>query len=118
MPAATDTAILIAAYNAEATLDRAIRSALDQPEVVEVCVIDDASRDGTLALARAWAARDSRVIALSSSVNAGPAAARNAGLAATTAPWVGILDADDYFLPGRIAAMLDHADDADFIADV
>jgi succinoglycan biosynthesis protein ExoU len=44
---AAQAAIVIAAYNAEATIARAIRSALAQPEVGEVCVVDDASTDAT-----------------------------------------------------------------------
>lgn len=118
MPASTDTAILIAAYNAAATLDRAIASALAQPEAIEVCVIDDASNDATLSIAQEWARRDPRVIVVAQQVNGGPAAARNSGIAATTAPWIGILDADDYLTANRLEQMLEHADDADFIADV
>lgn len=111
-----DTAVIIAAYNAAATLERAIASALAQPETAEVCVVDDGSRDGTLALAQAWAGRDTRVIALTQA-NAGPAAARNAAIAATSSPWIAILDADDFLLPGRLAAMHAHAEAADFVAD-
>ncbi len=111
-----DTAVIIAAYNAAETLERAIASALAQPDTAEVCVVDDGSRDGTLALAQAWAGRDARVIALSQA-NAGPGAARNAAIAATSSPWIAILDADDFLLPGRLAAMHAHAGEADFVAD-
>ncbi|MEJ0059753.1 MAG: glycosyltransferase family 2 protein [Terricaulis sp.] len=117
MQAETATALLIAAYNAEATIERAILSALAQPEVAEVCVIDDASSDRTADVARACAARDPRVIVRVQAKNAGPAAARNVGLAATRSPWIGILDADDYLLEGRIEKVLAHAGEGDFIAD-
>jgi succinoglycan biosynthesis protein ExoU len=117
MQAQTATAILIAAYNGEATIARAIESALAQPEVAEVCVIDDASTDRTAEIARAWAVKDTRVIVRALSSNAGPAAARNVGLDATTSPWIGILDADDYFLEGRIAKVLAQSGGADFVAD-
>lgn len=112
-----NSTVLIAAYNAEATLERAVLSALDQPETAEVCVIDDASSDGTLALARTLAARDSRVRVIAVEKNAGPAAARNRGITATSAPWITILDADDYMLPGRLRALHAIAADHDFIAD-
>lgn len=111
-----DTAVLIAAYNAEATLERAIVSALEAPETAEVCVIDDASQDGTLRCAQAWSARDARVKVIAQPANAGPAAARNRGIDATTAPWITILDADDYFLPGRLTKLHAHAEEADFVA--
>jgi succinoglycan biosynthesis protein ExoU len=112
-----EVAILIAAYNAGATLDRAIESALAQPETAEVCVADDGSTDDTLTKARKWAENDGRVIVLAQPRNAGPAAARNAAIAATSAPWLGVLDADDYMLPGRLKALLVYKTDADFVAD-
>jgi succinoglycan biosynthesis protein ExoU len=116
-PADSRTAVIIAAYNAEATLDRAVKSALAQPDAVEVCIVDDGSKDQTAALARAWAAREPRVRAISLPANEGPSAARNAAIAATTAPWITILDADDYMLEGRLAELHRHVTGADFIAD-
>jgi succinoglycan biosynthesis protein ExoU len=110
-------AVIIAAYNAAATLERAVRSALAQAEASEICIVDDRSTDSTAALAEQLAREDSRVRVLRMPANAGPAAARNAGLAATKAPWIAILDADDYLAPGRLAALLAHADEADFVAD-
>jgi succinoglycan biosynthesis protein ExoU len=43
--------------------------------------------------------------------------ARNRGLDSSTAPWVAILDGDDYFLPNRMKALLDASEGADFVAD-
>jgi succinoglycan biosynthesis protein ExoU len=116
MSDASQTAVLIAAYNAGATLGRAVASALAHPETAEVCIVDDGSQDDTYDQALAWAARDSRVIALRQA-NAGPGAARNAAIAATKAPWLTILDADDYWLPGRLARLFEQAGAADFVSD-
>lgn len=115
--ASAQIAVLIAAYNAEATLDRAVASALAQPETAEVCIVDDASKDTTARLAGAWSARDARVRVVKNDANSGPGASRNAAIAATAAPWIAILDADDYLLPGRFAQLLSAAGDADFVAD-
>jgi glycosyltransferase involved in cell wall biosynthesis len=112
--------VLIAAWAAEQTLARAIDSALEQTVPVEVIVIDDASPDGTAALAAARAAGDPRVRLLRQSENAGPAAARNRGLAVAQAPWVTVLDADDFFCAqDRLARLLAlaEAEAADFAAD-
>jgi succinoglycan biosynthesis protein ExoU len=117
MGAEQQTAIVIAAFNAEATLDRALRSALEQPETAEVCVVDDGSSDGTAALARAWANRDPRVLFRAMPANAGPAAARNLAIAETRAPWIAVLDADDYLLEGRMSLLHRRAAEADFVAD-
>lgn len=113
----SDTAVIIAAYNAEATLDRAVASALAQPETREVCIVDDASTDATLAKARAWAERDGRVSAIAQPTNAGPSAARNVAIAATSSPWIAILDADDYLLEDRFTALHRHTHASDFVAD-
>ena len=43
--AGAQIAVVIAAYNAEATLDRAVASALAQPETAEICIVDDCSTD-------------------------------------------------------------------------
>jgi len=110
-------AVVIAAYNAGATLERAIGSALAQPQTAEVCVVDDASLDATLALAQAWSVRDGRVCTYGSTVNGGPGAARNLAIANSRAPWIAVIDADDYILPGRFATLLGAAGEADFVAD-
>jgi succinoglycan biosynthesis protein ExoU len=110
-------AVVIAAYNAGSTLERAIASVLAQPETAEVCVVDDASCDATLALAQAWSVRDGRVCAYASMVNGGPGAARNLAIANTRAPWIAVIDADDYILPGRFSTLLGAAGGADFVAD-
>jgi len=115
--AGAQIAVVIAAYNAEATLDRAVASALAQPETAEICIVDDCSTDATAQLAAAWGIRDARVRLLKSEVNSGPGAARNAAIAATAAPWIAILDADDYVLPGRFSKLLAAVGDADFVAD-
>lgn len=111
-------AVIVAAYNNEASIGAAIRSALVQNETAEVCVVDDGSRDGTLAAARDAAAGDPRVIVLSMEANRGPSAARNRAIAATKAPWLAVLDADDYMLGGRFRRLLEQSRDADFIADM
>lgn len=112
--------ILIAAWSAQATLARAIDSALDQTVPVEVIVIDDASPDDTTKVADECARRDARVRVLRQTVNRGPSAARNAGLAIARAPWVTVLDADDFFCAqDRLERLVVIAADesADFVAD-
>jgi succinoglycan biosynthesis protein ExoU len=47
----------------------------------------------------------------------GPSKARNIALDLATAPWVAILDSDDFFVPGRIRELLSRSEGADFVAD-
>jgi succinoglycan biosynthesis protein ExoU len=112
-----DVAVVIACHEASRFIGRAVRSALLQPEAAEVIVVDDASTDGSLAAAAAADDGSGRLTLLRQEANRGPAAARNRGMTAARAPWLAILDADDFLLPGRLAGMLRHAADADVVAD-
>lgn len=106
-----DVSFVIAAYNAEATLDRAIASAMAQRDVaIEVIVVDDRSSDRTLDVARAYPQDIVKVVALPA--NRGPGGARNAGLDLARGRWVAVLDSDDAVLPGRLAAMIARAEKA------
>jgi len=110
-------ALIIAAYNAESFIARAVRSALAEAEVAEVIVVDDASTDGTVKCAQEADDGSGRLRVLVQPQNAGPSAARNRAIRESTAPWIGILDADDFLLPGRTRGLLAYTDKADFIAD-
>ena len=115
-----DIAIIIAAWNSQDTLGRALDSLLSQEGIsMEVFVVDDASTDGTLACAQSFAARDPRVTVLAQAKNAGPATARNRALDAVTARYATPLDSDDFMDPGRLARLLEIAtqDNWDFVGD-
>ncbi len=112
--------VIIAAWRAQDAIGRAIASALAQPEAAEVVVVDDASGDAGATLTAARAADDGsgRLTIIALDRNGGPARARNAAIAASNAPWICVLDSDDYLEPGRLAALLKNAADGhDFIAD-
>jgi hypothetical protein len=116
----TTVSVVIAAYNAEGHLERAVDSALAQTAPPhEVLIVDDASSDDTLALARRLAGKHSAVRALAVEVNSGPAHARNVAIDAATGEWVAVLDADDVITPGRLAAMVDvgEGERADVVVD-
>jgi succinoglycan biosynthesis protein ExoU len=98
--------VIIAARNAAGTISWAIQSALREPEVVEVLVVDDASTDGTASAAQAADDRSGRLSIHRLPKNSGPAAARNLAIRQSSAPFIGILDADDSYLKGRFANLL------------
>ncbi|MGG6892841.1 MULTISPECIES: glycosyltransferase family 2 protein [Rhizobium] len=114
--AETSVCVIIAAKNAGDTIGLAITSALREPEVAEVVVIDDGSTDGTAAIAARADDGSGRLIVREFEKNRGPAAARNHAIEISTAPLIGILDADDFFFPGRFKSLLAD-DDWDFVAD-
>jgi succinoglycan biosynthesis protein ExoU len=102
--------VVIAAYNAAATIERAVRSALAEPEVGEVYVIDDCSSDNTAVAARAADDSTNRLTVISLEANAGPSAARNIGIAKSISPFIAVLDSDDFFLPGRFVTLFAQPD--------
>ena len=112
-----DICVIVAAMNAEATIARAVASALAESAVREVIVVDDGSRDGTAGKAASVDDGTGRLRILRQPRNLGPAGARNAALAASSAPLVAVLDADDVILPGRFAAIADLREDWDMSAD-
>ncbi len=116
MTSSPSIAVIIAAYNSQTTIAKAIASALAQPEVAEVIVVDDASGDDTADAARNAGRDDSRLRVLVQPSNQGPAAARNRAIAESDSPLLAVLDADDLFMAGRFAPIL-AADGWDLCAD-
>ncbi len=99
--------IIVAAYNAEQTIDAALQSLLRQSwRNLKILVVDDASSDATAACAQAWAGRHEAVRVLRLEKNVGAYRARNAGLAAASGEFVSFHDADDIAHPERIARQL------------
>jgi peptidoglycan/xylan/chitin deacetylase (PgdA/CDA1 family)/GT2 family glycosyltransferase len=98
--------IILPAYQAAATLDRAIDSLVRQTfSDIEVIVVDDGSSDGTFAAAARRAAADTRIRVLQQP-NRGASAARNTGLAEARGAWIGFLDSDDWFDVTFLAKLL------------
>ena len=108
--------VIIAAKNAQATIGRAIASALRETRVAEVVVVDDGSDDLTTEASLAADDGSGRLRILKLARNRGPAFARNHAIAQSRAPLIAILDADDFFLRGRFDTMLD-GEDWGFVAD-
>jgi O-antigen biosynthesis protein len=103
MPAEV-VSVVIPCHDAAPFLAEAIGSALAQAGVeVEVIVVDDASTDGSLAVAEAFGPAV-RLIRLEG--NRGAAHARNRGVAAACGTALLFLDADDVLGPGALRALL------------
>lgn len=110
-------AVIIAARDAEATIGRAVKSALAQPQASQVIVIDDGSADRTSAAAGIAAEGSERLVVRRLATSGGPSRARNVALALARTPYVCILDADDFMLPGRLAGLTARLGDCDMVAD-
>jgi len=97
-PRAVRISVVIPCHNGAEFLTEALDSVAAQTRAPdEVVVVDDASTDGSAALARAWGATVVRLEA-----HRGEGAARNAGLRAAAHPFVAWLDADDRWRPRHL----------------
>jgi glycosyltransferase involved in cell wall biosynthesis len=98
-------AVIIPAYNAEATLSVALRSVRAQTrQDFEVVIVNDGSTDTTVEVAADFVDTDPR-IRLVSQENRGPAAALNTGIQESTAELVAFFAADDLLLPTYLEEM-------------
>lgn len=96
--------VVVPAFNAARTLARALDSIAAQTQPpAEVVVVDDAGSDDTVAIAEAHPLRP-RVLRLA--VNHGAGGALHRGIEAATHDWVAFLDADDEWLPDKLALQL------------
>jgi glycosyltransferase involved in cell wall biosynthesis len=96
--------VIVPVYNRPAFVRQAIDSALAQecPGGFEVVVVDDGSTDETPAVLASYGDR----IRVVTQRNGGVARARNAGFAAARGEYLALLDSDDIWLPGKLAAQV------------
>ena len=92
--------VVIPAYNALATLERAIDSVLGQSRpAAQIVVVDDGSGEDLGSIRERYAGRVEWI----RQPNAGAAAARNRGIEAASGNLIAFLDADDYWEPEKLA---------------
>jgi glycosyltransferase involved in cell wall biosynthesis len=104
-------AVVIPAHDSAAFLAEAIASVRAQTLApAELLVVDDGSRDESGDIARDLGARCIR------QENRGPGAARNRGVRETDAELLAFLDADDLFLPNKLAQQVGHFADRSVVA--
>lgn len=98
--------VIIPAYNAAAFIEKAVDSALQFSEVKELLIVEDGSKDDTLAICKELEKKHPvlKVIQHPDKKNHGDSASRNLGLNFVTYEYIAFLDADDYFLPNRFDA--------------
>ncbi len=114
MERSPDITVVIPVYNAAAHVREAAASALAQPEVAEVALVEDGSTDDSLEVCEAIQCEASnrvRLLRHPGGTNRGAGATRNLGVRETTSPLVAFLDADDFYLPNRFATARPLLDD-------
>lgn len=112
--------VLMANYNSEAYLKQAVESVLNQSfAALELILVDDGSKDSSVAIASAIAARDPRLKVFSGKRFGGPAPVRNFALDQARGEWVAVVDSDDLIHPDRFERMMTSISqtDADILID-
>lgn len=99
--------VIIPVFNGEASIARAIQSALAQDySELEVLAIDDGSTDRTAEVVRGFGDR----VVYCHQHNQERSVARNTGLALAQGEFIAFLDADDWWLPHKLARQIAHAE--------
>jgi glycosyltransferase involved in cell wall biosynthesis/SAM-dependent methyltransferase len=111
--------VIVPFWNASAFLEEAIASVIAQTFLSwELLLVDDGSSDGSTEIAKRYAASSPgriRYLEHDHHANRGVAASRNAGASQATGPYLAFLDADDVWLPNKLArqtAILDSEPEA------
>ena len=106
MPAVS---VIIPVYNTEPYLAECLTSVLAQtfPDF-EAIIVDDGSTDGSAAIIREFAGRDSRIVTLKQE-NKGLSEARNTGMEIAKGDWITFIDSDDMVAPDFLQKLLDAA---------
>lgn len=92
--------VIIPAYNAEKWIYNCVKSVLSQnDDNFEIIIVNDGSKDNTLALCKKLENDDKRII-LVDKKNGGVSKARNEGIKKATGKWVVYLDSDDHLCKG------------------
>jgi succinoglycan biosynthesis protein ExoO len=112
--------VVIPTYCAEATLLRAVQSALQQTlREIEVIIVDDASSDDSWRMIEQIMIEDPRVLAIRHKGNRGKPTAMNRAIAIARGRWLAVLDADDWYHDDRLAILVGIGEKwrADLVAD-
>jgi len=103
-----DVSVLIPAYNAGSTIQRAVDSVLSGADLPkEILVYDDASMDGTLSRLTHLYGDNNLITIISSDENHGAGVARSKLLKAATGSLIAFLDADDEWHATKLKKQVD-----------
>lgn len=99
--------VLMTAYNREKYIAEAIGSVLASTySAFELIIVDDCSKDGTVEIARSFAARDSRVKVYVNEKNLGDYPNRNRAASYAGGRYLKYLDSDDVLYPHSLQVMV------------
>ncbi len=102
--------IIMAAYNAERTIESAIHSIQTQSySNWELLVINDCSKDDTPFIVSKLSESDPRIRLLNNESNSGVSITRKKGMENAKGSWIAVLDSDDMWAPEKLEKQIDLA---------
>lgn len=94
--------VVMPAYGCADTIERAIRSVLEQDIPLELIVVDDCSPDQLNQVINQYRGTTPVLRYVRNSENLGASGSRNRGVAMAKGKYVAFLDADDWWTPGKL----------------
>lgn len=108
--------IIVPVYNAEATIDRCVKSLINQTyQDIEIILINDGSKDKTFNLLKKFEKLYSEKIKIFNQDNCGAGQTRNRGIKIATGDYVLFVDADDALELDAVASLVEKIKDNDII---
>ncbi len=97
--------VIIPTYNRERTIERSMRSVLNQTyRDIELIIVDDGSTDNTASVVRSI--EDPRIRYISLDKNSGANTARNTGIDQAKGDYIAFQDSDDEWVPDKLERQL------------
>lgn len=107
--------IIVPVYNAEACLERCIKSIINQTyQYFELLLINDGSKDSSPSICDAYAKKDERIRVIHQN-NQGVSSARNIGLKSSSGSYITFIDADDYVDNDYLHILYNNISDVDMV---
>lgn len=102
--------VCIAAYNVGKYIEKCLSSVINQTlQNIEIIVVNDGSKDGTLDIIRNFAEKDERIIVIDQE-NQGLGCARNSALKVVKGKYIHFLDGDDFIASTFLEKMVERAE--------
>lgn len=99
--------ILMTAYNSEKTIEKAIKSVLDQSfKNWELIIVDDCSKDKTNEIIKSYSNKFTNIIYITNTINSGAYLSLNKAMEISKGDYITKLDSDDYYHKDKILCQL------------
>ncbi|MGB5315481.1 MAG: glycosyltransferase family 2 protein [Robiginitalea sp.] len=107
--------VITAVYNSENTLKECLDSVLAQTFTDwEHILVDDCSKDDSIAVLREYSNRDPRFCVIQLSENRGAGIARNTAIESARGQYIAFLDCDDIWFPQKLEKQVDYMQKNDY----